>query len=171
MLRRKLRTEARPAEPITVHVTDEQDSFPIVPDQWRDLVGGVLAAEGVTGPGELNVLFVERDEIALLNKLHMGVSGATDVLSFPIDSDDDLDDAEIRMVGDVVVCPSVAAENAATHAGSYPDELALLLVHGTLHLLGHDHGVDADRRRMWDRERELVGELYGRLRLDPWVDR
>jgi ssRNA-specific RNase YbeY (16S rRNA maturation enzyme) len=40
-----------------------------------------------------------------------------------------------------------------------------------LHLLGHDHGTDSERRRMWDRERELVGELYGRLRLDPWVDR
>jgi probable rRNA maturation factor len=160
-----------PTEPITVHVTDEQDSFPIVADQWRDLVAGVLAAEGVSGPGELNVLFVERDEIALLNRMHMGATGPTDVLSFPIDSDDDLDDAEIRMVGDVVVCPSVAAENAANHTGSYPDELALLLVHGTLHLLGHDHGDEVERRRMWDRERELVGQLYGRLRLDPWVAR
>jgi len=171
MLRRRTRPDAKPAEPITVHVTDEQDSFPIEPDQWRDLVGGVLSHEGVAGPGELNVLFVERDAIAQLNRLHLGASGATDVLSFPIDSDDDLDDAEIRMVGDVVICPSVAAENAAGHAGSYPDELALLLVHGTLHLLGHDHAEDADRRRMWDRERELLGTLYGRLRLDPWADR
>ncbi len=169
VLRRRPKPEPATGEPVTVHVTDDQDSFPIEPAPWIELVGAVLAEEGVSGPGELNVLFVERDAIAELNQLHMGVRGATDVLSFPIDGGDELDDTDVRMVGDIVICPSVAAENAASHAGSYPDEIALLLVHGTLHLLGHDHGEAGERRRMWDRERELLGSHYGRLRLDPWA--
>jgi probable rRNA maturation factor len=89
----------------------------------------------------------------------MGSAGPTDVLSFPIDSGDDLDDADERLVGDIVICPAVAARNARSHAGTYPDELALLLVHGVLHLLGHDHEDDADAGRMEALERSILAEL------------
>jgi probable rRNA maturation factor len=72
-------------------------------------------------------------------------------------------------VGDVVVCPAVATANAPSHAGSTDDEIALLLVHGTLHLLGYDHMEDGDRARMWARERELLDQLWGPLGSDPWA--
>ena len=52
------------------------------------------------------------------------------------------------LLGDVVVCPAVAAEQAPTHAGTLDDELALLVVHGVLHVLGHDHAEPAEARRM-----------------------
>ena len=154
--------------PLSVHVVDDQDDLPVERDQWAALVGAVLAEEGVSGPGEVNVLFVDAAAMADLNQLHMGASGPTDVLSFPIDGGDDLDDAEERLVGDIVVCPTVAYRNAPPHAGSYPDEVALLLVHGALHLLGHDHAEPSGQRRMWDRERELLAAHYGPLTGDPW---
>jgi probable rRNA maturation factor len=88
------------------------------------------------------------------------------VLSFPIDAeDDDHDDsggaddgsADIpRLLGDVVVCPSVAARNAPAHAGTFDDEVALLVVHGVLHVLGHDHRDAGETAAMRDRERELL---------------
>lgn len=171
MLRRRARPrDAADTVPVTVTVTDDQDDLPVDTERAGALVAAVLVAEGVAGPGEANVLFVGADAMAELNHLHMGKDGPTDVLSFPIDGGDELDDAEERMVGDVVVCPAVAFRNAPGHAGSYADELALLLVHGTLHLLGHDHADDADRRRMWARERELLAAHHGPLQRDPWTD-
>lgn len=125
---------------VTVVGADEQTAVDVDVDRWSLLATRVLDAEGRRG--ELTLTFIERDEIAALNAEHMGKVGATDVLSFPLDadSDDDADDDGIPvLLGDVVVCPAVAAEQAPEHAGTLDDELALLVVHGILHVLGHDH--------------------------------
>ncbi len=114
-------------------------------------------------------MFVDEANMAQLNALHMGQATPTDVLSFPIDADDVISGVTHRLVGDVVVCPAVAAANAADHAGTYTDEIAVLLIHGVLHLLGHDHAESAERDRMWARERELIAELHGPLATDPWA--
>jgi probable rRNA maturation factor len=66
------------------------------------------------------------------------------------------------LLGDVVVCPAVAARNAPSHAGTYEDELALLLVHGILHVLGHDHAEADERARMVARERDLLAQFHRR---------
>jgi probable rRNA maturation factor len=168
VLRRRPRSHAAAVVPIDVHVVDEQEDHLVDADQWRALVAAVLASERVTGPGEANVLFVDEPAMADLNQLHMGAAGSTDVLSFPIDAADELDDADERIVGDIVICPAVAFRNAPNHAGTYPDEVALLLVHGVLHLLGHDHADEVERRRMWDRERELLAAHWRPLARDPW---
>jgi probable rRNA maturation factor len=82
----------------------------------------------------------------------MGKSGPTDVLSFPLDDDTDADGlagADVPvLLGDVVICPAVAAEQAPDHAGTLDDELALLVVHGILHVLGHDHAEPAETAEM-----------------------
>jgi probable rRNA maturation factor len=127
------------------------------------------------------VLFVDEDHIAELNARHLGHDGPTDVLSFPIDgvpdvaaglgplrTIDDPDDQPL-LLGDVVICPAVAARQASGHAGSYEDEVALLLVHGILHVLGMDHAADDERVAMQARERELLGRFHGPLARDPWV--
>ena len=90
---------------------------------------------------ELTVRLVDPDTIAVLNEQWMGKKGPTDVLSFPLDSVDDGsgDLPGPVLLGDVVVCPAVAETAAPTHAGHLDDELALLVVHGVLHVLGHDH--------------------------------
>ena len=64
------------------------------------------------------------------------------------------------LLGDVVICPAVAIRNAPEHAGSYEDELALLVVHGILHLLGMDHIDEAEAEVMERRERELLDQFY-----------
>lgn len=104
---------------------DDQDDEPVELARWVDLVRAVLTAEAVSG--EVNLLFVGEADMARLNEAHLGHEGPTDVLSFPIDGADAGPDG---FVGDVVVCPAVARRNAPDHAGSYEDELALLVVHG-----------------------------------------
>lgn len=137
------------ATPATVVVSDEQAEVAVDADRWAMLAIAVLESEGRRG--ELTLTFVDRDEIAALNAEHMGQDGPTDVLSFPLDALDD-DPAGPVLLGDVVVCPAVAADNAPTHAGTLDDELALLTVHGVLHVLGHDHAEPAETARMRDRE-------------------
>jgi len=122
--------------PVVV-ASDDQADEPVDIDRWSRLAADVLADEGVEG--ELNLLFVDEAAMAVLNEQHMGHEGPTDVLSFPIDGPDAGPDG---LLGDVVVCPAVARRNAPEHAGTYEDELALLVVHGVLHVLGHDHAED-----------------------------
>jgi probable rRNA maturation factor len=94
----------------------------------------VLAAEGVEG-GDLGVAFVTPDEIRKLKRDHLRIDETTDVLSFPIDSLDELPAGIPRQLGDVVLCAEVVGD-----AWRRP------LVHGLLHLLGYDHGADMERR-------------------------
>ncbi|MFV0306241.1 MAG: rRNA maturation RNase YbeY [Desertimonas sp.] len=140
---------------VEVVAADEQHVVAIDVDRWAALARSVLAAEGMAG--ELTLTFVDETEIATLNKDHLGGSGPTDVLSFPLDADDT---AAVTtglvgvpvLLGDVVVCPAVAAAQAAAHAGTLDDEIALLVIHGVLHVLGHDHAEPGETARMRDRE-------------------
>jgi probable rRNA maturation factor len=141
----------------TVVVADERspDDSPDVAvdlEQWRRLALATLVECGVSG--ELTVTFVDAAEIAELNAEHMGSAGPTDVLSFPLD--DEPTPGVPRLLGDVVVSPAVAAAQHATHAGTIDDELALLVVHGVLHVLGHDHAEPDETALMRRRELELL---------------
>lgn len=182
-----VRTAKRRSTPsdVEIFVADEQDAHPIDTHRWMRLAAQVLTDEGVEGINggdvEMSLLFVDETAIAELNQQHLGKEGPTDVLSFPIDGivatstgrfpdnspigptfDDDEEDAQVpTMLGDVLICPSVAARQAPEHQGdlhdgSLDDELALLVVHGILHLLGHDHHVDAEAAVMQGRERALL---------------
>jgi probable rRNA maturation factor len=88
----------------------------------------VLAGEGITD-GELGIAFVGPDESRSLKREHLAIDEATDVLSFPIDGRDELPTGVPRQLGDLVLCPQVVGE-----------EWRRPLVHGLLHLLGHEHG-------------------------------
>jgi probable rRNA maturation factor len=124
--------------------------------RWQSLAADVLRAEGVTG--ELTLTFVDRSEIAELNAAHMGEDGPTDVLSFPLD-DEPVADVP-TLLGDVVVSPAVAADQCPTHAGTLDDELALLVVHGILHVLGYDHAAPEEDAAMRARELEHLVALH-----------
>ena len=132
---------------------DEQFDVVVDVDRWCRLATATLTTEGARG--ELTLTFVDRDEIAALNIEHLGHEGATDVLSFPLDDDDPGGGVPV-LLGDVVVCPAVAADQASTHAGTIDDELALLVVHGVLHVLGHDHAEPAEAALMRAREVALL---------------
>ncbi len=109
------------------------------------LVARVLEAEGVVN-GELAVEFVGERRIRELNREHRARDEATDVLSFPIEGPGEVpdpDDPSPRLLGDVVICSRQAVRQARADGLPPAFELAVLLVHGTLHLLGYDHEVDA----------------------------
>ncbi len=151
---------------VAVVVSDEQTEVAIDVDRWAKLATDVLCAEGRSG--ELTLTFVDRAEIAQLNAEHMGMTGPTDVLSFPLDAfDDPTDPAPVAgigpvLLGDVVICPGVAADSAPDHAGTIDDELALLTVHGVLHVLGHDHAEPEETTTMRRRELELLIDHHWR---------
>ncbi len=147
------------AAPVTVVAADEQaatDGVAVDLDRWAALAEAAVIDSGARG--ELTLTFVDRAEIAALNAEHLGKDGPTDVLSFPLDAEADADAPSQRgvpvLLGDVVVCPAVAVDQAAAHAGTVDDEVALLVVHGVLHVLGHDHADPAEAARM--REGELM---------------
>ena len=112
-----------------------------------EVMRAALAGEGVS-EGEVGVAFVPEAEMAALNLEHRAVDKPTDVLSFPLDLDDDLPPGLPRQLGDVVVCPQVADRDGTP--------VATLLVHGALHLVGYDH--ETDDGRMLERQDELVAE-------------
>ncbi len=147
-------------------VTDDRppDSDPVVDTAFvRRIVEGALTRAGVTGAGEVAVTLVEPDTIAELNRDHLGGTGPTDVLSFPMDGpgdDDPLPPGAPRLLGDLVICPAVAAAQAPQHAGSLEDELALLSVHGVLHLLGWDHAEADEARAMRATEAAIVAAVH-----------
>ena len=140
---------------ITVVVADERssDDSPTAVvdlDRWRLLAEQALAAESAAG--ELTLTFIDATEIAALNAEYMDKDGPTDVLSFPLD--DEPTPGVPTLLGDVVISPAIAAGQFAEHAGTFDDEIALLVVHGVLHVLGHDH-ADADEAALM-RRRELA---------------
>lgn len=123
--------------------------------RWQLLATQVLETEHGNG-GELNLLFVDVAAMTELNEAHMEGAGPTDVLAFPIDGDDTPIDDLPALLGDVVICPAVARTYAAEHQVSFDDELALLVVHGVLHVLGHDHAEPAETAIMQAREQALL---------------
>ncbi len=147
------------AHGIHVEATDDQHAEPIDLARWATLLADGLAHEGVTGDAEANLVFVDDDTIARLKVEHLDGDGRpTDVLAFPID-DDGPDSPDIpRMVGDIVICPAFARTN--TDLDSLDDEMALLVVHGLLHLLGHDHAQPDEQARMQAREQALLDRFH-----------
>jgi probable rRNA maturation factor len=164
---------------VTVEVTDATRSGPNA-DVVAELAAFVLRAE-CAAPAEVGVAFVGERRIRQLNREHRGIDRVTDVLSFPLEEagewdawaeDDEAGDAsetdEVyeaaggedgppRLLGDVVICVRQAARQAAGDGNPLSFELAVLLVHGLLHLLGWDH--DEQPGPMALRQAELLNDF------------
>ena len=132
-------------------LVSNRQPHPIDEEGLVRLARETLAGEGLTTDVELSVSFVDDHEMAELHVRYMQEPGPTDVLSFPLD---EVDDRGVRLLGDVVIAPAVAARN---HPSDPAAELRLLLVHGTLHVLGYDHQEDAERAEMWARQERYSG--------------
>lgn len=145
---------------MAVFVADEQ-SHTVDADRLRRLARYVLRHERVPDAMELSVLCVDRGAIAELNAHHMDGDGPTDVLAFPMDLPGESLADEPAILGDVVLCPEIAAEQASRQGSSTEAEIDLLLVHGILHLLGHDHGEPAERERMFGLTERLLAGFRG----------
>ena len=103
--------------------------------------------------GELSITFVSDDEIARLNREWLGREGATDVIAFALDGQE--------LAGDIYIAPDTAARSAAALEIGAEEELLRLVVHGTLHVLGHDHpdGEDRYEAPMFALQEELLRGL------------
>ena len=115
-----------------------------------ELARTTLLGEGLVDV-ELSLSFVEEAEIEDLHVRYMDEPGPTDVLSFALG---DVDERGVRLLGDVVIAPAVAARNNPLDP---PSEHRLLVVHGILHLLGYDHEADAEKAEMWARQERYSG--------------
>ena len=127
--------------------------------EFSELATYVLKEMHVADGAELAILFVDEAAMEQLHIQWMDEPGPTDVLSFPMD--------ELRpgtadeptpagLLGDIVVCPSVAARQAATAGHTAEEEMLLLTTHGILHLLGYDHAEPEERQEMFALQRRLL---------------
>ena len=136
-----------------VQVATEQVRIPVARGRVERVVVSVLRAEGV-GEAMVSVTFVTNRRMAALNRRHLGHAGATDVISFgfaPVAKG-------APVTGDIYIAPAVARRNALAHGAGIREELLRLVVHGTLHVLGHDHPTDDARTTspMWRRQERLL---------------
>lgn len=137
--------------------------------ELRGLAETILRDEGYPETAEVTILLVSDDEMAGYNERFLDRDGPTDVLAFPLEElipgvvPDVNPHGPPLVLGDVLIAPSYVRRNAAEIGVGYEDEIALMVTHGVLHLLGYDHESDEDAQRMEDRERHLLS-LVGRER-------
>ena len=139
-----------------IFVANEQD-LPVDEPRLSELARHTLDSEDVGPEAELSVILVTADHMRRLNSRYAGDDYATDVLSFPMMEDEDAE----TMLGDVVICPQVAQDNATKLGHDLGRELDTLLIHGTLHLLGYDHQGAEDKAEMDKRQGEILS-TFGR---------
>jgi probable rRNA maturation factor len=152
---------------ITVQI-DGQYERQLDADSLHSLAIGVLRAERVPGPVELGVCITTDGEVRALNRDYLGHDYETDVISFGMGEEETAEGAP-RFVtprerppylGDIAISYDRAAEQAPDFGNSPQAEVATLLIHGLLHLLGYDDAEDAGRERMHARQQELLEALY-----------
>jgi probable rRNA maturation factor len=145
---------------MSIEVLNESGSDADVNELSR-LARYVLDRMRIHPQAELCLKLVDADTIATLNEQWMDKQGPTDVLAFPMDElrpGSDQDDLEEGVVGDIVLCPQVAAEQAPASGQTPEQEIDLLTIHGILHLLGYDHAEPDERREMFALQSRLLAE-------------
>ncbi|MBQ4121094.1 MAG: rRNA maturation RNase YbeY [Clostridia bacterium] len=150
----------------TIDITNDQDKLPF-PMEYRTLirraVKTALKSEGFDRPAEVSVTIVDNEAIHAINLEHRGIDRPTDVLSFPM-FDEDFDDGEACVLGDIVISLEKAKEQAESYGHSLEREIAFLTVHSVLHLLGYDHEEGkAEESEMFEKQ-ETILEAMGLTR-------
>ena len=143
---------------MSVEVTNES-GYRLDEAEFADLSRHVLDAMGVHPLAELEIRFVDADVMSELHVQWMDEEGPTDVLSFPMDELRPGTDGELSeegILGSIVVCPPVAADQALAAGHSAEEEMLLLTTHGILHLLGYDHAEPEEEKEMFDLQRRLL---------------
>lgn len=148
---------------MNIFLADEQ-SEPVEMGRVMAIAERVLLAERLPDHTELAIVLVGADEMSRYNQKFMERSGPTDVLAFPVE---ELKPGEVPTtivngqplsLGDIFVCPAVVKDQAVEIGVSLDDEMALIVTHGILHLLGYDHSNPDDAAVMTSRERELLAK-------------
>jgi probable rRNA maturation factor len=143
---------------VTVEVSNES-GVDVSEDELISVARFVISKMDVNPAAELSMVLVDQSAMADLHMRWMDLPGPTDVMAFPMDEADeggllgggrpDSPPGGPELLGDIVLCPEVAMEQAAAAGHSVLDELQLLTVHGVLHLLGYDHADPTQEREMF----------------------
>lgn len=140
---------------ISVDVAIRSGRIPLSRERVARIASRVLRAERVRD-ADLSITFLSNRAIAALNRRHLGRSGPTDVISFELGGAA----PGMPVVGDVYIAPDVARANARSEGIPVTEELARLVVHGTLHAIGHSHPEGSREERadsaMWRRQEQLL---------------
>ncbi|MDR2564767.1 MAG: rRNA maturation RNase YbeY [Bifidobacteriaceae bacterium] len=143
---------------MSVDVLNETET-PVDELEFAQLGRFVLDALNVHPQADLVISFVDQNTMAELHERFLDEPGPTDVMSFPMDElrpGDEDQPGEPGILGDVVICPDVAARQARELGHSLEDEMLVLATHGILHLLGFDHAEPAEHKAMFALQRKLV---------------
>lgn len=153
---------------MSVFLANEQ-SVEVDVEALHALADLIVSEEGYPEATEVTLLFINEEEMAGYNQRFLSRTGPTDVLAFPVEEllpgvvpeHDPL--GPPLMIGDVVISPGYVENQATEYGVAFEDEMALMVTHGILHLLGYDHEADTDAERMEQRERDLLAKV-GRVR-------
>ncbi len=147
---------------MAVDVANESD-FEVSESEIIEQAAFLLRKLHINPASELSVMLVSEDAMEALHIQYMDEPGPTDVLSFPMDElrEGTADEPSEGILGDIVLCPSVAQKQAETAGHSLDAELRLLLTHGVLHLLGHDHAEPEEHALMFGMQAQLLAEWEG----------
>lgn len=120
----------------------------------------VLKRYDVHPKSSLSIVLTSNETVRALNKQHRDIDAPTDVLSFPAETlPPELAEEEAPYLGDLIIAFPYASEQAKTHQHDLNDSFSLLVIHGTLHLLGYDHDTPENRAEMWLEQGELLQKL------------
>lgn len=143
---------------MTTEVNNETD-VEIDGAEFAALADHVLRAMHVNPRAELNILFIDPEPMEELHVRWLDLPGPTDVMSFPMDElrpGTPETETPAGTLGDIVLCPQVAAKQALDAGHSAVEEMLLLTTHGILHLLGYDHAEPEEKKEMFDLQRRLL---------------
>lgn len=140
--------------------TENGVKTPLPRSAIRRIVSRALSTEGLrtADPWEISILFTGPDDIRAWNLRWRGIDRATDVLSFPAAEGEGASYAPF-LLGDLVIAPAIVAAHATRYRVTPERETAFVIVHGILHLLGHDHLSRGQRDHMRERERAIMEGL------------
>lgn len=143
-----------------------------VADQFLDLVNAqqleqaaraTLKHQNYISEIDLSIVIEDDQHLQELNLNFLGIDAPTDVLSFPSGEEDIDPETGRQYLGDVIISYPRAVEQASTSEHTTLAELLLLVVHGTLHLLGHDHSEPGEKANMWLAQREILVQIGAQL--------
>ena len=147
---------------MSIEVANES-GLDVSEDELISVARFVIDKMNVHPEAELSMVLLDSTSMADLHMRWMDLPGPTDVMSFPMDELEpggrpDTPEPGPAMLGDIVLCPEFAAEQAAAAGHSLGHELALLTIHGVLHLLGYDHAEADEEKEMFALQRQLLEE-------------
>jgi probable rRNA maturation factor len=157
--------------PFQIDIQNEDaNGLEINASRLEEASAAVLAGHDVHPDSCLTVVIAENEFVRSLNRQYRGIDSPTDVLSFPADSPPVEIDNEPPYLGDLIIAYPYASAQASREGHALGDSLALLVVHGTLHLLGYDHDTDENRAAMWKAQADALRTLGISLDIVPELE-